>query len=209
MNVTPGTIVRIALLVLATVVLQLAVVTQITVLDADADLFPLVTLSVGLLAGPIPGATFGFFLGLVADMALLQTLGVTSLLLIAVGYLAGRFREMRDASHKLVPVLGAVIATVAYATAFSLVQFLLGVESPVSPLVIREILVGVLLNGLIAMPVFAAVRALLRPDLIDDLRPRRRRQGTTRRGPLTGAPLTSSAVTITGPATRPRRRPDN
>ena len=39
----------------STVVLQLAVVTQITVLDADADLFPLVTLSVGLLAGPIPG----------------------------------------------------------------------------------------------------------------------------------------------------------
>ena len=33
MNVSPGTIVRIALLVLATVVLQLAVVTQITVLD--------------------------------------------------------------------------------------------------------------------------------------------------------------------------------
>jgi rod shape-determining protein MreD len=204
-NVSPGTIVRIALLLLATVVLQLAVVTQITVLDGDADLFPLVTLSIGLLAGPIPGATFGFLLGLAADMALLQTLGVTSLLLIGVGYLAGRYREMRDATHKMVPVLGAVIATLAYATAFSLVQFLLGVESPVSALVIREILVGVLLNGLIAMPVFAAVRALLRPDLIDDLRPRRRRPGPARRGPLTGAPLTSSAVTITGPATRPRK----
>ena len=50
-------------------------------------------------------------------MALLQTLGVTSLLLIGVGYLAGRYREMRDASHKLVPVLGAVVATLAYATA--------------------------------------------------------------------------------------------
>jgi rod shape-determining protein MreD len=192
-------------LVIATVVLQLAVMTQITVLDADADLFPLVTLSLALLAGPIAGATVGFLLGLVADMALLQTLGVTSLLLIAVGYLGGRYRELRDASHKLVPVIGAAIATLAYAIAFSLVQFLLGVESPVSPLVIREILVGALLNALIAMPVFAAVRALLRPDLTDDLRPRRRRQSTTRRGPLTGAPLTSSAVTITGPATRPRR----
>jgi rod shape-determining protein MreD len=204
-NVTPGTIVRIALLVLATVVLQLAVVTQITVLDADADLFPLVALSVGLLAGPIPGATCGFLLGLLADMALLQTLGVTSLLLIGVGYMAGRYREMRDASHKLVPVVGAAIATLAYSISFSLVQFLLGVESPVSPLVIREILVGALVNAAVAMPVFAAVRRLLRSDLIDDLRPRRRRQGTTRRGPLTGAPLTSSAVTITGPASRPRR----
>jgi rod shape-determining protein MreD len=205
MTVTPGTIVRIALLVIATVVLQLAVVTQMQVLDSDADLFPLVTLSVGLLAGPIPGATCGFFLGLVADMALLQTLGVTSLLLIGVGYLAGRYREMRDASHKLVPVAGAAIATLAYATAFALVQFLLGVESPVSPLVIRETLIGVLMNAAVAMLVFAGVRRLLRADLIDDLRPRRRRRATTRRAPLTGAPLTSSTVTITGPAPRPRK----
>ena len=43
-----------------------------------------------------------------------------------------------------------------------------------SPLVIREILVGAVINGLLAIPVFAAVRALLRADLIDDLRPRRR-----------------------------------
>jgi rod shape-determining protein MreD len=204
-NVSAGTIVRIALLVLATVVLQLAVVTQITVLDGSADLFPLVAMSVGLLAGPIPGATSGFLLGLVADMALLQTLGVTSLLLIAVGYLTGRYRELRDASHKLVPVIAAVIATLAYATAFSLVQFLLGVESPVSALVIREIMIGVLMSAIVAMPVFVGVRRLLRADLIDDLRPRRRRTGTARRGPLTGAPLTSSTVTITGPATRPRR----
>jgi rod shape-determining protein MreD len=205
-NVTPATLVRFAVLVLATVVLQLAVVTQLTLLDADADLFPLVTLSIGLLAGPISGATAGFLLGLVADMALLQTLGVTSLILIAVGYTAGRYRELRDVSHKLVPVIGAALATLAYAATFSLVQFLLGVESPVSPLVIREILVGALLNAVIAMPVFAAVRALLRPDLIDDLRPRRRRgYPQARRAPLTGAPLTSSTVTITGPATRPRK----
>lgn len=205
MNVSPGTIVRVAVLVLVTVVLQLAVVTQITVFDANADIFPLVTLSVGLLGGPIPGATCGFLLGLVADMSLLQTLGVTSLLLIAVGYLSGRYRELRDTSHKLVPVVGAPIATLAYATAFSIVQFLLGVESSVSPLVIRAILIGVLLNALVAMPVYAAVRALLRPDLIDDLRPRRRRQTTGRRGPVTGAPLGTAAMTITGPLTRPRR----
>ena len=206
MNVTPATLVRFALLVLGTVVIQLAVVTQLTVLDGDADLFPLVTLSLGLLAGPIPGATGGFLLGLGADMALLQTLGVTSLLLIAVGYTSGRYRELRDASHKLVPVIGAFLATLAYAAMFSLVQFLLGVESPVSPLVIREILIGALLNACIAIPVFAAVRGLLRPDLIDDLRPRRRRgQAQARRAPLTGAPLTSSAVTITGPVTRPRK----
>jgi cell shape-determining protein MreD len=110
----------------------------------------------------------------VADMALLQTLGVTSLLLIGVGYLAGRYRELRDATHKLVPPIGGLVATLAYAAAFSLVQFLLGVESPVSPLVIREIVVGAVLNAFLAIPMFAVVRAFLRADLIDDLRPRRR-----------------------------------
>ena len=205
MNVSFATVLRLGALVLTVVVLQLAVVGQINLFYANADLLPLVALSIGLLAGPVAGATVGFLLGLVADMALLQTLGVTSLLLIGVGYLAGRYRELRDASHKLVPPLGGFVATLLYAATFSLVQFLLGVESPVSPLVIREVIVGALLNGLIAMPVYAAVRWLLRPDLIDDLRPRRRRHTPTRRGPVTGSPLGSSAVTLTGPATRQRR----
>ena len=95
--------VRLLVLVLTVVVLQLAVVGQVNLFDANADLLPLVALSIGLLAGPVAGATVGFLLGLVADMALLQTLGVTSLLLIGVGYLAGRYRELRDATHKLVP----------------------------------------------------------------------------------------------------------
>jgi len=173
-NVSVATILRLSVLVLTVVVLQLAVVGQVNVLDANADLLPLTALAIGLLAGPVAGATVGFLLGLVADMALLQTLGVTSLLLIGVGYLAGRYRELRDASHKLVPPIGGFVATLAFEAAFSLVQFLLGVESPVSPLVIREILVSALINGLIAIPVFAAIRAFLRADLIDDLRPRRR-----------------------------------
>jgi len=46
--------------------------------------------------------------------------------------------------------------------------------------VIREALVSALVNGLLAIPVFAAVRTLLRSDLIDDLRPRRRPATRTR-----------------------------
>jgi hypothetical protein len=81
---------------------------------------------------------------------------------------------LRDTSHALVPLFGGAAVTVAYAVAFSITQFLLGVESPVSPLVIRDYLIQVLLNALIAIPVFRAVRALLRPSLVEDYRPRRR-----------------------------------
>jgi rod shape-determining protein MreD len=183
--VNVGTVVRLSLLVLITVVLQLAVVSQITFWGANADLLPLVVLSVGLLAGPIAGAVIGFSVGLVADMALVQTLGVSSLLLIGVGYLAGRYRELRDASHTLVPLFGGALVTLGYALAFSITQFLLGVESSVSPLVIRDYLIQVLLNTAIAIPVFNAVRALMRPSLIEEYRPRRR-------SALTGLRVTQS-----------------
>ena len=65
----PG-VMRLAALVIVAVVLELAVVSQITVLGANIDLLVLIALSVGLLGGPIAGATTGFLLGLVADMAL-------------------------------------------------------------------------------------------------------------------------------------------
>lgn len=177
MIASAGTVVRLSLLVLIGVVVQLAVVSQFSFWGASADLTPLIALSVGLLGGPVAGSVVGFSTGLVVDMALVQTLGVTSLLLTGVGYLAGRYRELRDASHALVPAIAGVIVTIAYGASFSLMQFLLGVDSSVSPLVIRDVLVGAIVNGLLATPLFAAVRALLRPSLLDSFRPRRRSTG--------------------------------
>jgi rod shape-determining protein MreD len=174
MTLTSGTLLRASAIVVLGVVLQLAVVSQITFWGANADLTPLIVLSVGLLAGPIPGSIVGFVAGLLIDMALVQTLGVTSLLLTTLGYIGGRYRELRDTSHALVPPLAAALATLAYACSFSITQFLLGVESPVSALVIRDILIGVALNTLLAIPLFSAVRAILRPSLIEPPRPRRR-----------------------------------
>jgi rod shape-determining protein MreD len=171
---TPRTVLRIAALILIAVVVQLAVVTQFTFWGANADLIPLIPLFVGLLGGPVAGSLVGFFTGLMIDMSLVQTLGVTSLLLTGVGYLGGRYRELRDTSHGLVPVVAGALATLLYAASFSLTQFLLGVESSVSGLVIRDTLVGVLINALLAAPLFVAVRALLRPSLLDSFRPRRR-----------------------------------
>jgi rod shape-determining protein MreD len=169
-----GAVVRVFLLVLIGVVVQVAVVSQFTFWGANADLTPLIPLAVGLLAGPVAGSLVGFSIGLVMDMSLVQTLGVSSLLLTGVGYLAGRYRELRDASHTLLPVVAGAVATLAYATAFSIMQFLLGVDSSVSGLVVRDILIGVVVNAIVAIPLFAAVRAFLRPSLIDSHRPRRR-----------------------------------
>jgi rod shape-determining protein MreD len=171
--------IRMVLLAFATVVIQQTSISQISIFGVSADLSPLVVMSVGLLAGALPGAIFGFGTGLLVDTVLVQPLGVTSLLYIGVGYWSGRLRELRDPSHGLVPLALGAAATAAVGIGMTLIQFLLGVDSPVSLLLLQQIFVTVLVNTLIALPVYALVRRVVQPALPDDPRRRRRRAYTT------------------------------
>ncbi len=178
-NINVRLIVRLVLLGFATVVIQQAAVSQISIFGVSADLGPLVVMSVGLLAGSLAGAIMGFGIGLFVDLLLVQTLGVTSLLYIAIGYGCGRLREVRDPAHGLVPLAMGAAATAFAGVGMALIQFLLGVNSPVSVLLLQQIFVTVLVNTLLALPVYALVRRLIRPSLPDDPRRRRRRAYTT------------------------------
>ena len=171
--------VRLAALAFVAVVVQQAAVSQISIFGVSADLTPLVVMSVGLLAGSIAGAITGFCVGLLVDVVLVQTLGVTSLLYIAIGYWSGRLREARDPAHGLLPLAAGAAATGFAGIGMTLIQFLLGVESPVSLLLVQQIFVTVLVNTLIALPVYAVVRGVIRPVLPEDPRRRRRRAYTT------------------------------
>lgn len=170
---------RLALLGFLTVVVQIAAISQVTVFGVSADITPLVVAAVGLLAGSLPGAVFGFAVGLFVDLALVQTLGVTSLLLIAIGYWSGRLRELRDPAHGLVPLAVGAAATGFATVGFALMQFLLGTRAPVSWLLLREVVVTILIGSLLALPVYALVRRIVRGSLPQDPRRRRRRAYTT------------------------------
>ncbi len=170
---------RLVALGFLTVVLQQAAISQISVFGVSADLTPLVVMSVGLLAGSLAGAIVGFGIGLFVDMAFVQTLGVTSLLYIAIGYWSGRLRELRDPAHGLVPLALGAAATAVAGVGMALIQFLLGVDAPVSLLLAQQIFITVLVNTLIALPVYAVVRRVIQPALPEDPRRRRRRAYTT------------------------------
>ncbi len=170
---------RLAALAFGTVVIQQAAVSQISIFGVTADLGPLVVMSVGLLAGSLPGAIMGFSTGLLVDLVLFQTLGVTSLLYIVIGYWSGRVRELLDPAHGLIPLGMGAGATAVAGFGMALIQFLLGVDAPVSALLLQQIFVTILVNTLIALPVYALVRRILRPSLPDDPRRRRRRAYTT------------------------------
>ena len=192
---------RLVLLGLVAVLIQESAISQVTVFGVSADLTPLVVMSVGLLCGSLTGAMFGFFTGLLIDLVLVQTLGVTSLLYIAIGYWAGRLRELRDPSHELVPLAGGALASAFAGLGMAVIQFLLGVDAPVSLLLLQQILIVVLVNTLLALPVHALVRRIVRPVLPEDPRRRRRRAYTT--GGL--SPLQAGAARR-GPISRPQTR---
>jgi rod shape-determining protein MreD len=170
---------RLALLGLAASILQLTAASQVSIFGVPMDLSPLIVASVGFLGGSVPGAVFGFCFGLFADTALMQTLGVTSLVLTVVGYGAGRVRELRDPAHALVPVAVGAAATAVATIGFTIMQFLLGVDAPVSLLLLRQIVLTIVLNTLLALPVYLVARRVLGPLLPDDPRRRRRRAYTT------------------------------
>ena len=77
------------------------------------------------------------------------------------------------------PLAVGAAATAAAMVGYSLMQFLLGVEAPVSFELLRQILITIVLNTLLALPVYAICRRVMLPYLPDDPRRRRRRAFTT------------------------------
>jgi rod shape-determining protein MreD len=170
---------RLAALTLVAVIVQIAIVSQFTVFGATADIAPLVIGTVGLLAGPIAGSVVGFGVGLLTDLLLVQTLGVSALVYTLIGFGAGRLRELRAPQATFTPLGLGAAATAVGLIGFALLEFLLGVDAPISFLLVRETLATIILNTLISLPVYALVRRWLRPALPEDPRRRRRRAYTT------------------------------
>jgi len=178
-GVSPGLLARIAALSVAIVFFQIGVVSEVPVFGVTVDLSPLLVAFVGLLCGSTLGAASGFAVGLLVDLALVQTLGLTSLVLTLVGYGCGRLRELRDPQAALTPLLVGAAAACAALVGYSLMQFMLGVDAPVSLELLRQIVLGVLVDAIVALPMWILVRRCLIGGLPDDPRRRRRRAYTT------------------------------
>jgi rod shape-determining protein MreD len=170
---------RIAVLSVAVVFIQIGVVSEVPVFGVRVDLSPLVVAFIGYLSGSTIGALVGFSVGLLVDLTLVQTLGVSSLIFTVIGYWSGRLRELRDPQGVLVPLLVGAVSAAISMVGYSLVEFLLGVDAPVSWDLLRQIVLGVLVDTLVALPFWAVVRRILEPGLPDDPRRRRRRAYTT------------------------------
>ncbi len=172
-------ILRIAALSVVLVFVQIGVISEVPVFGVTVDLSPVLVAFVGLMCGSTLGAVTGFAVGLLVDLMLVQTLGVTSLVFTVIGYWAGRLRELRDPQAALTPLLVGGGAAAAALVGYSVIEFLLGVDAPVSFELLRQIVLGVVVDTLLALPLWLLVRRVLDPSLPDDPRRRRRRAYTT------------------------------
>lgn len=167
MIVTKRIALRIALIVLLAVILQVSFFSYLHLFGAIPNLIPVVIVSLGLLGGGVVGAVCGFVAGLLLDSVLVQTLGVSSLVLLSIGYLSGRYREGVEITSAWIPPLLAGGFTLLAAAGFAAVELMLGVDASVSILFLREVVVQGLLAVLLAIPFYSLIRRILAPALID------------------------------------------
>ena len=167
MIVTGRIALRIALIVIVGVILQTSFFSYLSILGATPYLVPVVVVALGLLGGAVVGAVSGFAAGFLLDSILLQTLGVSSLVLLSIGYLAGRYREGFEFKGLGVPALLAGGFTLLGTTAFAALELLLGVDAAVSALVLREIFLQSLMAIAFGFAVYPICHRVLRAALID------------------------------------------
>jgi rod shape-determining protein MreD len=164
----PSIVARLAGLGLLTAILQVAFFSGMHVLGSSPDVAILAVMALGLLGGSLTGTVAGFAIGFVIDCLLLQTLGATSLALMAVGYVAGRYREGIGRPTPGATVLLGAGLTLLGVTAFAAIQVGVGVDADVSTIVIRDAFIKTLIGAALALPVLWVVRLLLRSALIED-----------------------------------------
>jgi rod shape-determining protein MreD len=146
------------------VVIQVSVLSGVTILSGHPQLVLIAVVSVALLRGAIFGSVAGFFAGFLADTGTLGMLGFTSLLLTLAGYWTGRYGETtgRDRAHA--PLLSVAVVTVLYQVGALVLHFMLGQTAPARIVLLNSLVPTLALNLLLTVPVYGLVRRLLRPQ---------------------------------------------
>ncbi len=178
MIVTPKILARILAIAVAGVLLQLSFFSRVELFHVSPDVLPALVVCLGLLGGSMTGAVSGFWIGFLVDCLLVEALGITSLVLLGIGYLAGLFRERFEIHSSLVPALLCMGLTLLAGLGYAAIQLLLGIDAPVSPLVIRDLLLKSIYAFFLGWPIYLGVRRALRPALVEEPKVRRRRQPT-------------------------------
>jgi rod shape-determining protein MreD len=116
--------------VVAAVVLQVAMVADLRVAGAVADLVLAVVVAAGITGGPDRGATYGFAAGVAYDLVLDTPFGLTALSYALVGYAVGWVASALGRTSGWWPVAIAAAAGAGQVALYTCLGNLVGVAYP-------------------------------------------------------------------------------
>ncbi|MBS1892492.1 MAG: rod shape-determining protein MreD [Actinobacteria bacterium] len=178
MILTPKITIRLIVIGLFGVLLQLTFFSQVELFHVAPNVLPALVVCFGLLGGSLTGAVSGFAIGFLLDCLLIQPIGGASLVLIAIGYAAGTFRERFEIHSRLVVPLMCAVMTLLGELGFGAVEAMFGIDTSVSVMVVRDILIKSLFAFFLGWAIYVGMRRLVRPALVDEATVRRTRRPT-------------------------------
>jgi len=117
---------KIPLVLLLFLVLHLTVLSRLRVAGAAPDVMLLLAIAAGVVGGPQLGALLGFAAGLTLDLFLETPLGLSALVFCLVGYAVGNIQGGVLRASWWIPLLTALVASVAGELAYALVATVVG-----------------------------------------------------------------------------------
>lgn len=158
------TIGKVAAVLVIAVLLQILLISQVSILGVTADLFLILTVLVAVTRGSLEGAVFGFAAGLVADIAYFQPLGIRALIYVLAGYFVGMAAARLAVSSPWSVALIVGVSSFLAQFVFGLFAFVMGPRSAFFTMMGIQMVPEAVLDGLIAAPLYVfLVRVRLLP----------------------------------------------
>jgi rod shape-determining protein MreD len=160
---TTADVARSSIVVFVVLCLQHTLVDYVRVGGAHPDLMMLLPICAGYVGGPERGAAFGFATGLVADLFLPTTFGLSALVGCLLGYGVGvATTGLLRSSWWLVPVVAAA-ATAAGMVGYAILGSLLGQPLQLTVYLPRALAVATPAAAILAIPMVRLVSWALPP----------------------------------------------
>ncbi len=158
MSEETGLILRWTTVVLIGFVLQIGVLVDLQLFGVHADVLLVLAICAGLAGGAGRGAVVGFFAGLLADVMLPGTLGISALAFAAIGWGVGSVREGVLSTTRMFSVLVTLVASALGVVLYALLAQLLGQRSLSDPRLVQIVGIVAVLNALLCLPALAVSR---------------------------------------------------
>ena len=159
-----GPILKTTVIVLAALVLQVSLLTQVRFVGVSVDLMLILAVAAGLAAGPDRGAVIGFFSGLLVDLLVQTPFGLSALTYALIGYLVGSASTMASATARWFPYAVGFLAGLAGMVIFVLLGELVGEPMLETPHLLEIAVVVSVSTALLTPPMSRLMAWAIRPS---------------------------------------------